>query len=1038
MIRIQTFGGLSVRGEDGRPLAGSAAQPRRMAVLAVLARAGDRGITRERLVALLWPDAGEERGRNNLAQALYALRRDLGADDAIAGTKELRLDAERVASDVGEFATAVTRGQHAQAATLYAGPFLDGFHVPGAAEFARWMDDERQALAHDHARVLEALARAADAAGDASAATGWWRKLAAADPLNARVTVGLMGALAAAGDPAGALQHARIYEALLEQELDLPPDREVVRLADRLRREATAGTGGGTAALQSRALPPTVVAPPAVAAPAVAAPGPLLIDAPPDAPPATPSPTAAALDGARTAAAAPADAPAAAPATEPAASTHDTPAEARPRIPHAAPRRLRRAGVAALVVAALAGAAAVAGLRGRAGRGQPPAAPVAAAVPVVAVGHIAGYELGARAAGLTAPLADLLATNLARVPGLRVVSAGRMLELTSRGGLADTSAGTLTTAARAAGATELVDGTLYGRPGGLLRLDLRRVDLATGAIVDVRTVEGPDLFALVDSGTAHLASHLGASAPAGSVADVTTRSLAAYRLYVEGLRRYYALDEPGAQRLLAAAAAEDSTFAMAAYYWAVVTPDLAQATARMARAVRLSSSASERERLIIRAGWALRFSAPELSAIADSLATKYPDEVEGHYYRGTALVMTQDYQAALPHLRQAMNMDSLALGGAGTARGVCIGCEARANLIFAYEAMDSLSAAEREVRDWTRTAPASSGAWLSLSSVLDARGRPAEALAALDSARRRDGGGGVGVQNALALHWIRVGEFARAEEMLRVRVGSGTPADQAEALWYLAIAHREQGQIGEALDLAHRYRATDSSASVEPSAVSASALLEAVVLDEVGRHGEAAALFDSISRWRVPGLAPSQYARNRAWAMTHAANALAAAGDTGGLLARADTVAAYGARSGLGRDRRLAHHVRGLALAARGSDAAAAAEFRASIRTPTMGYTRSNAELARALLRLGRPAEAVAVLQPALRGAIDGTNLYVSRTELYDLLARAWDAASAPDSAALHYAQVARAWGAGDAPFQARAAAAEARRAAMAGKGARR
>ncbi|HKH91466.1 MAG TPA: hypothetical protein VKA54_06670, partial [Gemmatimonadaceae bacterium] len=80
MIRIETFGGLSVRGADGRPLSGAVAQPRRMAVLAVLARAGDRGMARERLVALLWPDADEDRARNNLAQALYALRRDMGDD----------------------------------------------------------------------------------------------------------------------------------------------------------------------------------------------------------------------------------------------------------------------------------------------------------------------------------------------------------------------------------------------------------------------------------------------------------------------------------------------------------------------------------------------------------------------------------------------------------------------------------------------------------------------------------------------------------------------------------------------------------------------------------------------------------------------------------------------------------------------------------------------------------------------------------------------------------------------------------------------
>ena len=172
--------------------------------------------------------------------------------------------------------------------------------------------------------------------------------------------------------------------------------------------------------------------------------------------------------------------------------------------------------------------------------------------------------------------------------------------------------------------------------------------------------------------------------------------------------------------------------------------------------------------------------------------------------------------------------------------------------------------------------------------------------------------------------------------------------------------------------------------------------------------------------------------------MTHAANALATAGDTDALLARADTIARYGMQSGYGRGQRLSHYLRGLALAARGDDAAAVEEFRASIRSPSLGYTRSNVELSRALLRLRRPAKAVQSLQPALRGYVDNANLYVSRSELHELLARAWDAqflasptSSARDSASAHYTAVIRAWRDGDPPFRARADSATARIAAL-------
>ncbi|MGH7710057.1 MAG: AfsR/SARP family transcriptional regulator, partial [Gemmatimonadaceae bacterium] len=237
MLRINSFGGLSVE-RDGRPLAGAAAQPRRMAILALLARADERGVTRDRVMSLLWPDMDEERARRALTQALYALRQDLGDDEAIAGVKELRLDLERISTDLHEFRRAKSRDSLDDAAAAYRGPFLDGFHLPGADEFERWADQERRGLAREHAELVERLAFLAEKRGDFSSAVGWWRRLAAIDPLSARVAVSLMRALAASGDAHAAIQHARVHEVLLEQELELPADREVAAFAAQLRSEA--------------------------------------------------------------------------------------------------------------------------------------------------------------------------------------------------------------------------------------------------------------------------------------------------------------------------------------------------------------------------------------------------------------------------------------------------------------------------------------------------------------------------------------------------------------------------------------------------------------------------------------------------------------------------------------------------------------------------------------------------------------------------------------------------------------------------------
>jgi hypothetical protein len=112
----------------------------------------------------------------------------------------------------------------------------------------------------------------------------------------------------------------------------------------------------------------------------------------------------------------------------------------------------------------------------------------------------------------------------------------------------------------------------------------------------------------------------------------------------------------------------------------------------------------------------------------------------------------------------------------------------------------------------------------------------------------------------------------------------------------------------------------------------------------------------------------------------------------------------------------LHHFVRGL-LYSRGKQVEPAVrEFRAAMHSPTFGYTRINYELGKSLLELGRAGEAIPVVQAALHGGIEGSGLYVTRTELHELLAQLFDANRQRDSAAAHYAVVARLWASAD-PF---------------------
>lgn len=236
MHRLLCLGQTTLLGPDGQAVTGAAAQPRRLALLAALGRLAPRAASRERLLGWFWPDADEERGRRSLNQALYAIRSELGSEEVLLGQRDLRLNLDLVSSDAADFEAAIASGRLEDAATLYRGPFLDGFHLPSAPEFSQWVDEERTVLAHRFLEVLETLATGAESRADHAAAVGWWRRAAGADPANARLAQRLMLALAASGDRTGAIRHATIHEAMMQQQFELPPDPAVLALAEELRR----------------------------------------------------------------------------------------------------------------------------------------------------------------------------------------------------------------------------------------------------------------------------------------------------------------------------------------------------------------------------------------------------------------------------------------------------------------------------------------------------------------------------------------------------------------------------------------------------------------------------------------------------------------------------------------------------------------------------------------------------------------------------------------------------------------------------------
>jgi DNA-binding SARP family transcriptional activator/tetratricopeptide (TPR) repeat protein len=588
MLRLRTLGGLTIQDENG-PQAGAIARKRSLALLALVGLGTEQGLSRDRVLAYLWPESDTNRARNNLKQTLFQLRQELHEEVFVRGRGVLRLETSAISVDACDFQAALDRGNPTTAVTLYRGPFLDGFYLPGLAEFERWVESERVSLAQRYAGALEALAGTAARLGDHHGAADWWRRLAAHDPLSARNAVGLMRALSQAGDRAAALEHARIYEELVRGEFDSEPDPEVTELVKQLRGKFARWTG-------TPAPKPALVPPPPSEQPAES---PASLPTPARPPRRSPFPSIS--------------------------PPGPTPARHRFR-----PTLLIMIGLFLLMVLIDWWL-----VRDR--------APAAGSPDLVAVFPFTFSGVG-EPRFLRDGTVELLSAGLDGAGQLRSVHPSAYLARMPRPGTAPMDPERARGWAGRLGAGLYVLGDIVAT-GDRVHISAALYDRAGNETVSHSSVEGAtaDLFQLVDRLAADLiASRYGKPRERLTrVAAVTTGSLPAFKAYIGGENAYREGRYPEAIEALQKAVGTDSTFALAYYRLSDAAdragrPELAQRSAE--QALRHHQQLGERERRLIEAQHAWRLGhGDEAERLCRSLVADYPDDVEAWLQLGEAL-----------------------------------------------------------------------------------------------------------------------------------------------------------------------------------------------------------------------------------------------------------------------------------------------------------------------------------------------------------------------------------------------------------------
>jgi len=272
MIDLQVLGALEVRADRPHGPPGELTQPKRLALLMYLALAEPAGLhSRDRLLALFWPEADGASSRHSLRNALHALRRALG-DDAIVtrGDALVGLELGRLRCDALELRAHLAAGRLEDAVSLWTGELAPGFHLTGAPDFEHWLDAQRIGLR----RAVQAAAwtRANELKGTGQAEVEAVRRATRLDPGDEPGTRRLMRLLAAAGDRSGALRGYQVLVDHLARELDAEPSAETRALAAQLRMSDATATAVAEVASSVRAISLPVAEPEASPVMATAAP----------------------------------------------------------------------------------------------------------------------------------------------------------------------------------------------------------------------------------------------------------------------------------------------------------------------------------------------------------------------------------------------------------------------------------------------------------------------------------------------------------------------------------------------------------------------------------------------------------------------------------------------------------------------------------------------------------------------------------------------------------------------------------------------
>lgn len=249
-LRVRVLGGFELV-RDGAPLRFTGkAQQRPLDLLKLLVALGGREVDVETICDALWPDAEGAAAKTSFDSTLFRLRKLLDVEDLLTlAAGKLSLASGLAWSDLDALERALDalppRDADPAALQRAAGRLLDAWRGPLLGDEPHpWALRPREALRARAIGAVLGLGERLEQAGDPAAAAALYRRGLQADDLAESLHRALMRALAAAGQPAEALNAFRHCRELLARGLGAAPSAPTQALYEQILAAGLTPRGG--------------------------------------------------------------------------------------------------------------------------------------------------------------------------------------------------------------------------------------------------------------------------------------------------------------------------------------------------------------------------------------------------------------------------------------------------------------------------------------------------------------------------------------------------------------------------------------------------------------------------------------------------------------------------------------------------------------------------------------------------------------------------------------------------------------------------